>query len=324
MKKALKRFNILLFILIIQKWITSCDEIFEKDLSGEEIFMISPGEDCITTFSSQAFLWEPVNGATQYVFQIVTPSFNATELLLTDTVLTENRFNINLFPGKFEWRVRAENGSSSSAYFIRTLQIDSTRDLKGHQVNLISPDDDRYANSGALTFRWNKLYNAEFYTFKLYKNEWKNEPVLSIDSLLMISFNAENLEEGSYVWGVKAFNSTSSTDFSKRDVHVDKTAPNPPVLTAPENRAILNSQNILFSWNKNQDNGSPLTDSLLLSSDSLFRSGSPFLKKFKTESPFNISLQDTGTYFWRVKSTDFAGNQGQFSQIFRFKLHNPN
>lgn len=311
-----------LILIIVQYYLTSCDEIFEKDLSGEEIFLIAPCEDCITTYSSQTFLWDPVDGAIEYLLQIVTPSFTSAELLLTDTILTENRFDINLFPGKFEWRVRAQNGSSRSTYFLRTLEIDSTRDLQGHQVYLIYPESDKYVNSGTLTFKWNKLYNADYYTIKLYHNKWENEPVLSSDSINIENITVENLEEGSYVWGVSAQNYTSSTDFSKRAFHVDMTPPGIPVLTTPENNAVIKDQDIIFSWNNNQDPGSPINDSLFISSDSLFKSGSSFLKRIQSESPFNFAVLDTGTYFWKVKLTDSAGNQGQFSLINRFKRRN--
>lgn len=316
MTRAISRFKIVYTITFL--CLVSCTEIMEKDISLKEIVFITPGENCVTTYSSQIFLWEEVEGAMVYDLQIVTPSFNAAELLLADTVLTKARFEINLFPGKFEWRVRARNGSSASNYYLKTLQVDSTRNLDGQLVKLTNPSKDSYVNSGTVTLKWDKLYNAESYIVKVYKNEWVNDPVYSSEPLDSASILIKDLQEGKYSWGVKAVNSFSSTDFSKGNFLVDKTVPGTPVLTKPEDKSLIYDKDIAFSWSDNQDAGSPLKDSILVSSDSLFRSGATYLKLVQGKSPFNLMVQDTGTYFWKVKSTDLAGNQGQFSQIFRF------
>lgn len=317
-----KTVRLLVVMIICLASFSSCEDIIEKDITKKELVLIAPGDNLRTSIASQTFWWEELAGARTYNLQIVSPSFESVEIVLADTFLTKNKFVINLFPGKFEWRLKAQNGSYESAYVLRAIEIDSTFDLKTQKIILTSPTDGANLNSASILFRWQKLYNADTYNIEVHEADWSGNIAYSLLSIINDTLTVKNLKDGVYYWGIKAWNRNSATDFSTHKITIDRVAPGAPSLLTPLNKANFQQLPVNLTWNRAADSGSPLSDSILVSSDSLFRTSKIIVAKIVQDTKLDNAVQDTGTYFWRVKSVDAAHNQGQFATARRFKVLN--
>ena len=292
-----KRGQLILYPMLIGMglFILSCEDIIEKNITDKELIVIAPGNNIRTSFSTQTFWWEYMDGALKYTLQVVSPSFAAVEKVVLDTTITLNKFTFNLFPGNFEWRVGAQNGSYITPFIVSTLQIDSTMDLKSQKVTLTSPIDNGYTNSVNTLFQWQKLYNADNYSIEVHSTDWNGDVVFSSLPVAYDTLTVKNLTDGVYSWGIKAWNSNSATNFSTHIVTIDRLKPGIPALLEPADKAKLLQLPVNLTWDRASDTGSPLTDSIVVSTDSLFRSNKIVVAKFIQDKHLNDAVKDTGT-----------------------------
>ena len=308
-----------LVVLIGLITLTTCEAIFEKNLEGEEVFLIIPLDNLTTDLAAQTFWWEGVDGAEGYNLQIVTPGFDSILRLIVDTNIINDRYETNLYPGVYQWRVRAYNYSSSTDYYGRSITILNTFDLSNQQVVLKSPGINLITNDTSIGFEWFELNNATDYRFELKYDSWDGDyvinPVLTSDNTLTL-----DLHEGVYTWGVQAQNQNSASQFSFRTFMVDTTKPAIPILIKPLQNDTTLSHEILFQWSRPDTTLSPIKDSLLISVDSLF-TGEGYSRYFFTENTSQTTTLDaSGKYFWRVRSVDAAGNLGGYSQTRKLTI----
>jgi len=311
-----------LFLFSIIATIIGCKDIIEDDLSDRTITINAPLNGLVTTTLTHTFWWNKIEYATKYQLQIVSPSFIAVEKLILDTNISTNQFQYTLTPDTFEWRVRAYNNSSTTAFVTYTIIIDSTANLDGQQVVLISPVANFATNQLTQAFKWYELYNADDYRFEIRSPDWNGSLVYNpvITAYDTISFT---LPEGSYTWGVQAQNVTSSSQFSTRTLIIDNTNPNIPTLQSPVNGATvydstLTNSTIIFRWKRGYDSGSTIHDSLYLAKDSIFSIANTELAISLTDTTYSYPMQTTGTYYWKVKSIDAAGNKSSFCTKWKF------
>lgn len=298
----------LLFVIYFS---VSCGLVLEKDLKSAHITINSPADNDTLRLNTITFWWDDVEAATSYEFQIVKPSFDHVTQLIIDTNLTDNKFTINLNPGVYQWRIRAKNNNTSSAFNTRTLYIISPDSLSSSNIVLKSPADNSYNKTGNVTCKWYTLSGATYYTFQLIDGSgatvYNNN--LSTDSVLLNS-----LPEGTYQWKVRANNDVSSTAFSSRTFSVDYTNPNTPSLNSPFHADSVNNP-FTLSWSRGLESGSPITDSLFIYSDSL----STLINTYtSTTTSYSLSGFAAGRYYWRVRSIDAAGNVSAYSSTRKF------
>lgn len=302
----------------------ACDDFFEEELSEESVVLVAPVNGLLTSSSSFTFWWEKVEGATKYNLQIVKPSFTAVEQLLLDTNLTTTQFPFQLFPGSFEWRVKAYNGSSETPYTTYTLSVDSSMDLSEAIVVLNTPIDNFATNNTTISFSWSEITFAEEYQLRIRKDSWTGEFIYNPNPTTEIYDETDISNEGNYVWGVQALNSVSSSPFQTRTLIIDLTAPQKPTLTSPANSEVTGN-NVTFQWSRPTDTGSAITDSLVVSTDSTFVNSNEI--EFATTSTtystsFDVAFGSSQKYFWRVRSIDAAGNKSDYSLVRKFTVKN--
>ena len=287
----------------------SCSEFQEPQLNDESVEVLTPRDSLRTSIATQQFLWYELDDAIDYELQIVSPSFAQIDRLIIDTIITRNKFLITLTPGEYQWSIRAFN--YSSPYTVHTLFIDSTINLSTQTLQLLSPKDFDTSNNSTQVFNWQKIYNAKEYSFEIWSPTESGtlifQAVQEEDSLRMV-----NLEEGAYVWKVRAQNDLTNSVFSKRSLFIDTTSPNLPNLLEPDSNAVISDYRIDFKWNRaGLNNGAEIMDSLYISQNSSFSS---LYRAFRTKD--NLVVVDSlplGSYFWRVKSFDAAGNESTFT-----------
>lgn len=310
MKKILK--YILLFVLPATLFF-ACEDFIEEDIDSETISLLAPANNLTTIQLTHTFWWDWLDGAESYNMQLVEGSFSSVTKFLFDTTITKNKFQYTLYPGSFQWRVKGMNNGSETYFTTFSLTIDSSLDISSQQIILSSPTDNYITNNTNITFSWNSLLNADDYLIEIHENTFSGNLVFGPQVTSTTSYNT-TLNEGTLVWGVQGRNSTSntSTPFSTRTLTIDTTRPNIVTLVSPADNATLNDVYNTYTWTQGVNTGTALTDDIYFYSDA----GATNL--IKTMQAVGTSHQDslgTGTYYWRVQSTDAAGNIGPASNI---------
>jgi hypothetical protein len=299
--------NIFYFVTCLV-FLSSCTDVFEKNMEKQTVILLAPANNLQTDISTHTFWWEEVKHARYYNLQLVKGSFSNILSLELDTHLTSEKFTYTLLPGSYQWRVRAYNNGSSTAFSVFSLQIDSTSDLSQQQVVLIAPANQFVSNNTQPIFQWYELYNAESYRFEIRTPNWNGVLAISPQIISAASYTPSiPLPEGLYEWGVQALNNASASAFSKRSIHIDTTAPGKPTLIAPINNAQLPDAPFTFSWNRAADSGSTLHDSLYIFADTNLTN---LVKSVGILFTSHSDSLGQGNYFWRVITYDAAGNKG--------------
>lgn len=306
----MQRFEPILAIALLIVSVPSCTEVFEEDLEGTGVVLLTPPASHSTPLNQLSFRWEAVEHATVYRFQVATPTFVDATSYLADTLLTGTTWTQTFTPGQYEWRVRAENSNSHTAYYTRSFTIESTEDLTGLVPLLISPSDGAVTSSSSVVFRWDTLPFMEDHRFVLREEDQFGgivQDIVTVDDQLTLSA----LGEGDFAWGVQARNSVpSASAFAYRSITIDATAPAPPVQTSPASGATLPDGTFQFLWQSGQDALTSTSDSLIV------RNGqAQIIRALGGLSGVHADSLGTGTYTWTVKTVDEAGNAAQAGPI---------
>ena len=313
MRRLTIRITSVFWMLVI---LTGCNAFFEANITNQSVTLLAPTSGVKTEIATQTFLWEQIDGASDYRLQIVSPSFDSIRVMVLDTIISTDKFSYVLFPSVFEWRVRAQNSVYQSSWALGKLQIYSTTDLTGQKVNLLSPGT--ITNSNTVNFQWDILYNANHYTLVVYKDLWQGSPALN-PTVVDTTFLTSTLTDGNYLWGVKAQNSTSETLYSQKSLIVDSTPPTQPVLSAPSNGSVGTSKTISFTWNSSDLTSGISQDTLKVFSDINL---STLVKSVATASKSaQITFTNPAVYYWTVRSVDKAGNVSLTSNAFGFTIN---
>lgn len=310
-----------LFVLILLfAGFVSCESWFSTDISKKEVVILSPHDGILTNINTQLFWWESIEDASEYTLQIVSPDFDSIEYLVADTNLSGNKFESYLSPGEYEWRVKAINEAYETDYTYSKLWIDSSQNLGELTVFLQSPTDMAYISDTIVDFSWNELSAAEDYRFEVHYENWDDNlvqpPLVTSETETSVS-----IEEGTYAWGVQALNQSSSTPFTTRAFVIDTTSPLSPLPLFPVSDTIFESElpqpTYSFSWSHQGTSLAPYMDSLEVYSDTEMQTRTHHTYTSDTTHSFYNGVE-FGTLYWRVKSTDMAGNQGEWSELKSF------
>ena len=310
MKKIHRNIILISFALIS---CYGCYDFIEEDIDDEIVSLLAPANNLTTIQLTHTFWWDWIDGAESYNMQLVEGSFGSVTKFLIDTTISKNKFEYTLYPGVFQWRVKGMNNGSETYYTKFSLTVDSSLDINSQQLILSSPTDNYITNNNNITFNWNSLLNADDYLIEVHENYWGGNLVYGPQLTTGNSYNI-TLPEGTLVWGIQGRNSTSntSTAFSTRTLIIDTTAPNIITLVTPANNTILNNVYNTYTWTQGANTGTALID------DISFYSDAAATNLIKTIQAVGTSHQDSlgiGTFYWRVKSTDAAGNIGVASNI---------
>jgi hypothetical protein len=296
--------------------LSSCSLIFEEDISEEQMTIYTPSNNYLTNENSITFWWEFITDATSYNLQIVENKFDSAAVFVVDTNLTGNMFVYTLDNGKFEWRIRAYNSTSTTGYFYYSIIITQDQDISSDVIVISSPINYDTTNQTSIDFTWLSLPDADEYVFEVWDPNFNGTNLMSIT----IDTNSYNysLNEGSFEWGVKGINQYYSTVFTKRLIYVDTTPPNTPTQTYPAKNSSIATANITFDWDRGTNAGSSISDSIYFYSDT---TATNLVYAYKTNiSSYSDSL-GTGTFYWQVQSFDKAGNMSNESEVWKITLY---
>ncbi len=306
------------FVFFIIISFSSCKDILEEDISDVVLEILVPRDGVKNAESTQSFVWNEVEGAINYRFQVAKPEFVLIDRLVIDSIIIDSRIIINLAPGKYEWRIKAQNGSSESEFITRSFEITDTTNLNSSEVFLLKPDFNGYVNSLRPEFKWDVVYNSSEYELRVYEGDFEQSDLVSgiVKTGNTSHIWGENLQEKAYYWGVRAENNLSKSLFYSRKFEVDTTIPQLPVLQSPLNNSV-EGLTVIFNWSGLGNIGAPEFDSIYISSDS---NQTSLIIKEESLSGIFIQVLDTGFYYWSCKRFDKAGNFTSFSPVNKFKV----
>lgn len=294
------------------------DDFIEDDLTGKLVSILAPADNDTVPTSTPLFWWNEINGARSYRVQIVYPDFMSPQQLLYDSAVASDRFYPSLTPGNsYEWRIRPENGSSEGEWVTRRLTIDSSISLSNQTIVITQPATNGTSTANStMSFTWSALTSASLYRLEITNTV---SGIVSVSTTSAMNNFTTVLAQGSYEFRVRAENATSITAWATRTFIIDQTAPTTPVLIFPGDNAFYASppSSINFDWNNSAD---AYTDSLEIATDSTFSSGIVLqVLLSSTQSSYTwTGAQTLNTYYWRVRSTDLAGNRSSYSNVFSF------
>jgi|688.fasta_scaffold03698_14 hypothetical protein len=290
---------------------TSCSDVMESDLGKSGITVLAPANNAINPNYVQTFWWDFLNGASSYQLQIVRPKFDSVLVLVLDTIIQSNKFSISLFPGNYQWRVKAINGSSETQYVTRSLSVVASS-LSGQTVVVNSPENLLESSSLLQNFNWQTLFGATRYRFQIDTLQFNDEVDLVYNNTLAgVLLYYTFLNDGIYQWRVRAENDTANSLWSDiKTITIDRVAPSKVELLSPINNS-TNTSPLTFSWNALTDANSYKLYVYKTDSTILFNSNYP-LKINNTTSAFALGTSGQKLY-WQVSAVDRAGNEGEKS-----------
>lgn len=318
----MKTINKVTFILL-SLLALACDDIFEKDITSEITEITYPLSGTIVKSNTVDFQWNKLEGANKYKVQI----FSMDQSLILEKVVEETKLSYTFIAGgQYQWRVRAENFAYQSSYSQKnSFSVLISSDLTTQQVALLSPQDNRYTNSNNVFFNWQGISSATTYSIEVI-NTTNGQMAYGANNLTETSVNVNNTnltQDAAYQWRVRAVNATSQTPFATRTFFIDTVNPNQPQNSTPANNSSHSVNNqVSFSWAISPDSGSvqsPITYLFQIASDVDF--GNLIQTSNVSSTSLQQSFSTAGTYFWRVKANDAAGNVSSASPAYKFTIN---
>lgn len=307
--------------------LASCNDIIEKNISNQTPVVILPQVNDTVNINPVHIKWEKMDGATKYHIQIVSPSFASIDQYTLDSVVFGTNFYFALDSNSYEMKLTAMNaGYESLPTSIIPFVVGVAPSSTSESIVLVEPLNNSYFDSTFNGyFNWNSLPDVSSYTFELHEgSSFAGNLIVIQDQLettdIQIS-NPDELEEGEYNWGIKAYlSSGDETVYSKRSFFIDKTDPGQATLSLPLNGAYITDDIVVFSWVLPADAGtaqSPILSTIEVATNSTFAT----IVSSSTVSTTSTSIVlASGFYYWRIKTTDEAGNIGQTSSTNNFTV----
>lgn len=304
-------------ILLLLLALTGCKEFFEPSLEHRKVVLLAPANGTEGPLYAQSFWWDDVEDALKYRLQVVSPNFANTARLVLDTVITGNKFNFTLDPGNYEWRVRAENGSSQSQFTTAAFAIYASS-IKQQQPQLQSPVNNLISNVNNATFKWLKLYGADKYQLEIDTNSFADETRLFFNkTITTLAYNVPFTRDKIYQWRVKALNDTAESKWSViQNITFDSTPPAAVILVSPAIGASVATP-VSIKWNTSAT--AAKYQLYLYKSDQTTLYSSSFPMTLTTNSYTFTGLPGERVY-WEVRPIDAVGNGGEFSAFWNFTV----
>lgn len=306
-----------IFSLLI--FFCSCKEFIEASLEDSLISQNAPADSTESTQYLQSFWWDTVDDALFYRLQVVTPNFSKPVNFILDTLISDNKFNLTLEPGSYEWRVRAENGSSKGLFSIRYFIIHPSS-ISNQSVQLKLPLDASVTNQARVIFSWYKLFGAERYRFQAdtaLGNFLDEDHLFYNSATLQDNVSVELGTDGVLYWRVRAENDSTQSKWSSifRITH-DATEPQKVSLLSPADNA-QTPLPIVLTWNSIAE-AKQYQVYVSASNDSTQTLNDSFPVTVNTNS-FRFSSVNYGEkIYWKVRAVDLAGNKGEYSSFRSF------
>lgn len=324
----MKKNNFTSLFLWLVVLLSGCSEIIAPDISQETVIALTPADGALVpaaTVPASAnelslpantitFWWEPLSSETNYQLQVVSPSFEAPAYLVLDTLVADNKLDVQLGSGIYAWRVRADNGAYQTAFSAANQFSIEKADADSKTIQLIYPSPDFVTNASLIGFSWQAFDETAQYSLNITSEHYRLDTVVAKQAVDVLLPRKDHVLE----WQIKMVCDNCPQDVisAKRTLVLDYTPPQAPELKEPAKNAIVAKDNIRFSWDRSEEN--IVADILYLyDADSTLLPGFPVVVD---ENTYRGALPSAGFYYWQVRSTDQAGNLGSTPALRKFQV----
>jgi hypothetical protein len=310
--KTSNLFTILIICFIIL--CSACKDFIEPSLSHRNLQPEAPADNFKTTNYTVKFWWDEMEDALYYRLQIASPGFDSVKELIIDTLVKVNNFKISIEPGVYQYRIRAENGSSNSEFSSpRNFTVISST-LSDQTVELISPINNSLTNQSSILFRWAALYGADKYRVQIDTSNFVNNTGSVTDQLIpaqQLTFKLPN--DRNFQWRVRGENSNENSKWSVINaVTLDATPPQAVTLTSPENNATV-SKPVVLQWQPVKGASGYKLYVYKNNTISLYNDSFPLSVK---STSYSINIGSSGEHiYWEVTAVDAIGNESDFKDL---------
>lgn len=305
--------------LVIAAMISSCKDIIEPSISNRNEQLQAPADNYQSTSYTISFWWNEVDDALKYHLQVVSNTFASPGALVLDTLVTSTTFSTTFAPGQYQWRVRAENGSTQTAYATpRSFNVVFSS-IKQQQVQLAGPASGLLTNQPSITFNWGSLYGATQYRLEIDTNNFTDENKVVYNQATPALQQKYTLSrDQTHQWRIRAENDTAQSRWSAVGAFTyDHTPPDQVKLSSPASKASVTLP-VSLLW---KASATAVKYKLYVyQSDSTTTYSSSFpLTLTATSYSFNLGNLGDQVY-WQVSAIDAAGNESQLSERRSFNL----
>lgn len=184
---------------------------------------------------------------------------------------------------------------------------------------LYTPTDGLYTNNNSIEFTWSLESLPSIYHIQIANNSDFIDPIVNYDLLTTPYFMIESQEDGTYFWRARAHGIMGWGSFSEVwNFTIDTVPPETPSLVSPIENIFINYSSPYLDWN--EASGAyryniQIDDDLDMTSPILDITPDTTADNYQVAS----ALAD-GSYHWRVRAIDKAGNDGSWSSLNNFTI----
>lgn len=282
---------------------------------------LKPVSGTSTNDTTPTFEWTSVPGKAVLTYELqadntsdfATPEVNQVGIAsttFTSGVLAEN---------VYYWRVRAKYAGANTGPWsiVSTLRIDTT--VPG-VATLVSPANSAFVGTTRPTFDWTDVSDPSGVTYRLQvdNNSDFSSPEVNVGSISASTYTTPAITVGTYYWRVQATDlaGNSGSYSGSFSFQIDVTAPAAVTLQLPANDSVVATGTPTFQWTTVTDPAG-VTYTIQVDTESTF--STPLMVNVSgltgnTHTPSPALAE--GTYVWRVKAVDGAGNTST-STVFK-------
>jgi hypothetical protein len=306
-------------LLILIFLATSCNLIFEEDLSKQKVDLLSPPDGYTTYTQTQTFVWDSLPDVSQYRFQIVSKRFDFIEDYVLDTLITGRSLTLGLEPKEYQWRVIGLNNSSETGYNTYSLNVIQDTSLANQIVNLIAPSPNTIYATDSVAFWWTALGLANQYQLQVATHPSFNSQTIAVDTSTQQDYMylIHRLGLGTFYYRIRAMrvgiDTTAYTAVQQFNINMI------PIHSSPANNSTLT-----LPFNMGWQRASRIAkDSLFLYHNN---TATPYQKLELINNNYTFNSSDTigygaGVYYWQVKSLGTNNEQSGTSNLWQFTIN---
>lgn len=315
--RIMRKNNQIHLITILAFIFISCEDILEEDIQDEQVISLNPKDGDTIQGNTIQFNWGELKGADEYRIQIFE---NDNLSIIRDTIVQTINHSEVLSPGSYRWRIRGQNSAYTSIYSLpESFTLVTSDDLTNQTVLLTSPSDQIYLNNNEVLFNWQHLDNSDFYNFELQSITTSGNITIHLENQMLdnvLTLDDEVIsQDAHYRWKVKALNAQSETIFFSRDFFIDTQNPQIPVTNIPEYEDQFDiMEEVQFQWSYPSEYNqiAPVLTLFEIANDQNFQN-IIFSDQISTNNT-NYEFEESGSFYWRIRGEDLAGNIGSFTQ----------
>jgi hypothetical protein len=222
--------------------------------------------------------------------------------------------------------VRIFEGDVGDISYLRIAYTSSNGWIKVVQINyvpsLTSPVDRARINDNTPTFNWSSAIGAEKYELWVDNNPDFSSPEVLENIAGNTHTSTSALVDGTYYWKVRALGAENEELgwASTWTFTIDTVQPAAPMLVSPEDNQIDNVMTKTFTWAQPEPDA---TYRLQISTTASFDQPYFYDNSSIVENSYSFIFTAGGTYYWRVRAMDVAGNWGAWSENSKLTITAP-